>query len=327
MFDVLRNGDDGDKMKKGKDGRPQESSSADSSKSVNYDLAKLDEVYVNYINTIKNLLEKIKKREPLKPYMSLLYEFLNDVFNRLVLDNSLLHTVYEETKEEYYLPYHIVNNTILTSFIGIKSGFNKSGLRELGLAAVLSDVGLDSMREVLAKPSGFNKAEYEFVKKHVSGSLDIVEEFGNVAETVKNAIKMHHERVDGSGYPAGLKLEEIPVYAKIIGLVDTYESLTHKRPYRDGSNAHKTIRLLLGSLKEGFDVESMKRLIDNMSIYPVGTIVTLDTMEIARVVDVKSGSPLRPIIMITHYSDGSPLAEPKILDLSVSLSPNIMDTP
>ena len=204
-------------------------------------------------------------------------------------------------------------------------GFNKSRLSHLGLASIFYDVGIDSFRELVQAPRLFTADERERINLHIGRSLEIVGKIGSINDIVIETIRMHHERMGGGGYPAGMRGDEINPYAKILGLVDTYEALTHTRPHRAGMNTHKAIRLLIGSMKSDFDPDVMKIFINKMSVYPIGSIVTLDTDEVARVVSVQPGSPLRPVIMILRNANGVNVKEKIVIDLSKQDFPAIKD--
>ncbi|MDD5439608.1 MAG: HD domain-containing protein [Candidatus Omnitrophica bacterium] len=288
--------------------------------------AKAQALYEETLTVVKTILEKIQNKEPINEYFVTISGSLDNLFNQLVMGESILDHVYKKIEPEYYLPHHIVNMIILSLFLGMKLGLNKSKMRELGLAAMFADVGLDKFRDIVEKPAKLSDEEYNLIKTHIDVSLGVIEKCDRIGKYVREAIMTHHERVDGSGYPEGLKAGKISVYAKIIGLVDTYEALSHRRAYREGTNAHKTIKLLLSSLKSAFDHEAMKLLLNSMSIYPIGTIVELGTGEIARVIGVKPGSPLRPIVMVVQDHDGEPPAETKIIDLSQGDAPSIVSS-
>lgn len=277
---------------------------------------KADEVYMNALEIINNILAKIRAKENLEPYIPKIYELLSTIFNQLVLGDSILNSVYEKKDEGYHLPSHIVNVLILSSALGLNMGFNKSRLNHIGLASVFYDVGLDMFRKIIELPRKLTITEYNLIKTHIDKSLDAVVKAGSISEVVKHTIRMHHEKVDGKGYPLGLKSDGINPYAKIIGLADTYEALTHDRPHREGINTHKAVKFLIGSLRDKFDTEVMKIFINKMSIYPIGSTVELNTGEIARVVNTQPGSPLRPIVMIIRNNYGEHIVERRIVDLA-----------
>jgi len=285
-----------------------------------------DEIYESAVSNIKGLLAQIALGEgPDRPRMEKLYELLDTIFNQLVMGDNILFNLCEKGKEEASLPYHIVNVLILSSVIGLSMGFNKSRLSHLGLASIFYDVGIDSFKEIVKEPRLFTVDERERIKGHISRSLEIVGKIGPINEIVIETIRMHHERMGGSGYPAGMRGDDINPYAKILGLADTYEALTHTRPHRAGMNTHKAVRLLIGSMKSDFDSDVMKIFINKMSVYPIGSTVTLDTDEVARVVSVQPCSPLRPVIMILRDANGINVKEKIVIDLSKQDFPAIKD--
>ncbi|MCX5680004.1 MAG: hypothetical protein NTZ95_05035 [Candidatus Omnitrophica bacterium] len=289
------------------------------------DQDKAREIYESAVEIIKVLLSKMRAGDKVSEYMDKLHELLDDVFNQLVMGDNLLRSVYEEKKEEYHLPYHIVNILILSSVLGLNMGFNKSRLSHLGLASIFCDLGMDSLEELVKQPKMLIKEERETVKTHISRSLEIVNSIGVLNEIVKETIATHHERASGNGYPRGIGSEDINPYAKVLGLVDTYEAMTHTRVYREKMSANKAVRALIGPLKNDFDTDVVKVFINKMSVYPIGSIVRLDTGEMARVTSVRPGSPLRPVVMIFRGPSGEKISENNIIDLSRQDFPNIKE--
>jgi HD-GYP domain-containing protein (c-di-GMP phosphodiesterase class II) len=287
---------------------------------------KAQNLYDNAVAVIREMLGKISMGEDINLYNHKLSELLDDVFNQLVMGDNILISVYEKKKEEYYLPYHIVNCLLLSSVIGLNMGFNKSRLSHLGLACIFYDTGLDNLKELICRPNAITGEGRGVIDSHIDKSLRIAERIECINDVVKETIRTHHERMNGAGYPRGIKADEINAYAKIIGLVDTYEAITHIRPYREEMNTHKAVRTIVGPMKNYFDADVMKIFINKMSVYPIGSIVKLDTEETARVISAHPGSPLRPVIMILNGADGSPVRERTIIDLSKQDFPSIKDS-
>lgn len=287
---------------------------------------KSKEIYENAVKITKDLLAKIRAKEALTLHMDKIYKLLDSIFNQVVLGDSILDNIYENREGEYYLPYHIVNVLILSTVLGLNMGFNKSRLNYLGLASIFYDIGMDTMREMAGQPRKLTTEEHNLMKAHISKSLNIVEKIDSISHVIKETIGMHHERVSGNGYPLGMKSDEINPYAKILGLVDTYEALTHNRPHRDVMDTHKVVKFLIDSLKDDFDTEVIKIFINKMSVYPVGSIVKLDTEEVARVIGVQPGSPLRPVVMILKDAFGQSVKERIIIDLSKQDFPSVKDS-
>ncbi|MFH1790821.1 MAG: HD domain-containing phosphohydrolase [Candidatus Omnitrophota bacterium] len=271
---------------------------------------------------IEDLLETRRCGGPLDRHLQILYDYLEGLFNRITEGEFVFQGFYG-AGEGYYLPMHILNVLLLSSFIGIKAGLTASKMKELGLACILCDAGLDSFRGIVNQPRKLSQEENLVIRGHISASLRIADKLGQVSPAVYEAVRTHHERADGSGYPKGLKSREIGLYANIIGLADTFEAISHGRPYRAGCDAHSSIKLMMESLKDKFDYEVIKLLVNSLSIYPLGMDVILDTEEIATVIESAAGSPLKPIVRIMRDIYGNPVQDREIVDLSLPDAPCI----
>ena len=361
MFDILRDqgGEDGDKSKKDKLAIsvqnnsknsllsfPKSTTDSDHKKQAstdnyalasrnlinaaresgvdNYEIAQ--KIYEDAVTTVAELLSSSKDQEDLSSFAKNIQEVIDNVYNQLILGDKILTNIYKPKINEYYLPYHIVNTLVLSLATGLNMKFNKSRIDDLGVAAIFSDTGIEEVKDIVTKPRKLTEEERCWMEAHLSKSLKFAERVLPLNDAVKETIAMHHERINGKGYPRGLKQDAINPYAKIIGLVDVFEAMTHKRNYLEEMSAHKAIRLLIGPLRENFDVDVMKNFINKMSVYPIGSLVVLDTKEVARVVSVHPGSPLRPIVQIIRDALGNPLEGNMIIDLSIQDFPTIQDS-
>jgi len=129
------------------------------------------------------------------------------------------------------------------------------------------------------------------------------------------AILQHHEREQGQGYPAGLSEGDIHDYALIVGIADTYEAMTHSRPYKEKSPPNIAIVNIINSGKELFPNRAIKALVSRIGLYPVGTWVELNTGEICKVIKINPDSPLRPVISILKDKDKNEFRDIKVVDL------------
>ena len=124
-----------------------------------------------------------------------------------------------------------------------------------------------------------------------------------------------HERPDGSGYPKGLKGDEISLEAQILGAVEVFEALTHNRPYRERPQAaSEAVKYLLDSGNTQFLDRVLKALIAKVGLYPVGSYVLLSTDEIALVLEHRAANPMRPLLAVVTDRTGKPLPAPRITD-------------
>ena len=274
------------------------------------------EKYAQALAFVEVLLEKVNKAESLDSYLEEIHKIVDVLTNQLILGDSLLEIVAKEYETTNYLPKHIVNVCILSLTVGLQMKLNKSKLHTLGIAAILKDVGMLTVREITKQPRALSREEHEEVKKHTSISAEFASKIGDAYNTIKEIIEQHHERMNGRGYPLGLKTNEINDYAKIIGLADTYEAMTHNRAFREAKMPHQVIREIIDSLKPLFEPEIIKALIDKISIYPIGSFVKLNNGYIAKVVSSNTDSPLRPMVLVLLDSYGNHVSEPKMLDLS-----------
>ncbi len=125
----------------------------------------------------------------------------------------------------------------------------------------------------------------------------------------------HHERENGRGYPAELKGHEICEYAKIIGLADTFDAMIHSRPYRKALTQHFSIKELVGSKNFQFSSKTIKIFLDEMGIFPVGSYVKLNNMEIGKVVATSKEHPLKPTIKIIFNGHGNKAPGESVINL------------
>ena len=186
-----------------------------------------------------------------------------------------------------YLYYHVVNVCILVLYLGQELGYDRLRLDELGIAAFLHDIGIVRHLMLINKSGVLTRNEYLAVKKHPQDALEIIGKIGiKLNQNILDAISQEHERLDGSGYPSGLSAGQISEYAQLIGLLDVYESLMHVRPHRDKYSAFDAMKSMI-NMKNGFDRRLLKMVIDKVGLFPVGSLVRLNTKETAIVAESK----------------------------------------
>jgi HD-GYP domain-containing protein (c-di-GMP phosphodiesterase class II) len=217
-----------------------------------------------------------------------------------------------------FVYYNVVNVSFLSIEIGLGLGYDRSHLTELGIACFLHDIGIVKYLEIINKTERLSQQDYNKVKQHTQSGIDFLNKWWNDAPgTVFEVISQEHERMDGSGYPRGIKEGDISEFAQIVGLVDVYEAMIHQRPYRDKHTPTETLNTILNN-KRAFGYKIIKVLIERIGIFPVGYRVRLNTKEIGVVIKDNPKSPLRPVVSIMFDLSGRQLANPKEIDLSVN---------
>lgn len=218
-----------------------------------------------------------------------------------------------------YLYTHSVNVGIYAAVLGMSLGLKRDQLIELGIGAMLHDIGKTQIEpKILDKPEGLSAEEFEEIKKHTTYGYEILREQPDIPLISAHCALQHHERVDGSGYPRGLTGNEIHNYGKIVGLVDVYDALVTTRSYRKAYLPHEALDIIFAS-SEQFDLQMMATFRDHIVIYPVGMMVTLTTGDKGVVVDVNSKHPHRPIVRVLKNAGGESIP-PFEVDLSTHLS-------
>ena len=196
---------------------------------------------------------------------------------------------------------------------------SEEDLEMAGLVGLLLDVGkLKVPDEVLKKKERLTPEEFVLVRSHVVHSAEMLEAAEGISPAVVQAVAMHHERYDGSGYPKGIRGDEISAIGAIAGIVDTFVGLTSKRPYAAPvapSNALNMLHKWRGTAFHSLLVEQFIRCI---GIFPVGAVVELNSGEVGVVIAQNLEKRLQPRIMVVRDAAGNALRPQKLLDLSKS---------
>lgn len=248
---------------------------------------------------------------------------IKKIVNQLSLndENLLMLAFIKDSEDENYLPYHSVNVCILSIELGLGLGHAKPELIELGISALLHDMGMIEHLHLSNQARRLTAREYSEVKNHPIKGLEILRKIKNLNKIVPYVVHQHHERLDGSGYPRGLKGESISEYARIVGLADAYEAMVHQRSYRSKFLPLEGMREILNR-KEAFGHKLIKILIEKIGVFPIGTLAELNTKEKILVVKLDHTIPLRPVVrvQIIREADGKKPKETRMLDLTTPYS-------
>ena len=234
---------------------------------------------------------------------------------RLEEDDPELINLTRTSSEENYLFAHSVNVSILAIKLGLALSYGHSKLIDLGMAAFLHDLGMSRVMEIAKRPRKLSKKELSEIKRHPAYGAELLDRAKDMEELIREVISQHHETENGLGYPQGLKNGEIHEYARIIGLVDIYEALTHPRVYRKEFMPYLAMKMIIDSSGTLFQSSLAKALVEELSIYPVGSLVRLNTNEVGRVVVANKGFPIRPQVEVLFDAEGEKLKEPRAVNL------------
>lgn len=230
----------------------------------------------------------------------------------LINANSVaVHLVNLKTPESG-LPNHAMNVMVLSLLIGKTMGVSEEEMKDLGLGAMLHDVGkADVPSRVLRNPNR-NASEEQFYRGHTGFGIKIVAAIKDLATSVRNVIACHHERWDGKGFPNSLVETKIPKLARIVAIANRYDNLCNPIDPKTAKTPAEAVALMF---KEGgaFDPDMLRAFVKALGVYPPGTFVSLTDGSIGLVVETNSGDLLRPLLMI--YDETVPRNEALLLDL------------
>jgi HD-GYP domain-containing protein (c-di-GMP phosphodiesterase class II) len=207
-----------------------------------------------------------------------------------------------------YMYRRASGSAILAAVFGHRLGFDEVALTELALGGVLLDIGKTEIPvTVLAKTGDLTHTETDLVRRHVEHALAMLRAMDNVPERVVNMLAGHHERIDGSGYPHRQRGTEIPLYARMAGIVDTYDAITQERRYAPAISAHTALRYLNNQRNRQFDDTLIQEFIQALGIYPTGTWVELLDGSIGVVCAQNRCWPLAPRVAVLRNRAGEKL--------------------
>jgi HD-GYP domain-containing protein (c-di-GMP phosphodiesterase class II) len=217
---------------------------------------------------------------------------------------------------------HSVNVCIFSVALGKKLGLNRQQLYELGLGALLHDVGkMRIPKDVMNKPGALTEEDFDTLRLHpVEGLMAIfgMGEFLDLPLRPMLAVYEHHMKVDLTGYPKVIRPRNPTIFPRIVALADGFDAATTKRVYQEPWTPDRALREMRESPARGFDPLLVKAFISMTGIYPVGTTVILDTYELAVVVapNPRADALHQPMVRIVFDGMGQRIQQPPLVDLT-----------
>lgn len=213
---------------------------------------------------------------------------------------------------------HAMNVCIMAVKLGNYIGLPDRHMRQLALAGLTYDIGKLIISDEIRKKSGkLTEAEMNVMQKHVKVGAEILDEIGDIVPPeAANVCRRHHERLDGSGYPEGLKGESIDLLSRIIAIIDTYDAITSAGHYSQGKAASHAMDILYKERNTAFDADLVAAFIKCNGIYPVGTLVETQTGEVGIVVSNNVRQKLSPSVIVVLDNNKVRLPDPPIVDFA-----------
>jgi HD-GYP domain-containing protein (c-di-GMP phosphodiesterase class II) len=241
-------------------------------------------------------------------------------------DPLLIVALHKDSWRQYVI-HHPVNVSIFAIKMADHLGFSKDKQVEIGMAGLLHDVGMAAVPDnVLYKQGKLNDAEIKIFRRRPNFSSKILRTLGPKYAYLAECAVQVYERIDGSGYPRGLKANEMHEYAQIIGLLDMYESLIHSRPQRAKHTPFAAVKEIINSSKNHFQREYVKALLSIFTAFPIHSYVRLNSDAIGKVIETYPDQPMRPKIQIVYDSQKRKVLTAKIVALPEDPLLHIVDS-
>lgn len=262
------------------------------------DISKVEDMHMRATNEMKDILNNLKfgKALDVSSIRGIITEFV--LFadkNPQALANSI-----RLKNSDDYLCNHSVNVCLLSISLSSKMKLSLRDMNTIGLAALLHDIGMTKVPEyILEKPNKLTEHEFDKIKRHPLNAYDMISRWDRtVSKTILQGILQHHERIDGSGYPSGLSGNQISLVAQILCAADMYDALTTGKRYRKANPHTEVIKTLYNMAGKSLNSKIVKTLVSLVGVYPVSTILRLDTGEMAVVFDGNPDHIDKPKIII-----------------------------
>jgi putative nucleotidyltransferase with HDIG domain len=230
-------------------------------------------------------------------------------------ESALISLVRMKTEDEYtYL--HSVAVCALMVALARQLGFNEEQTQRAGLAGLLHDVGKAKIpSNILNKPGKLTETEFAVMKMHPVRGHAVLAKSGRIDPVAMDVCLHHHEKIDGTGYPARLSAEKISLLSRMGAVCDVYDAVTSHRPYKRPWHPADALRQM-ATWKGHFDPVVFQAFIKAVGIYPVGSLLRLQSGHLAVVVRQTAGSMLRPVVKVFFELERNEWLTPFLLDLS-----------
>lgn len=212
---------------------------------------------------------------------------------------------------------HSIANAVWGAVLARQLGFPPKDIDSIALACTLLDIGKVNLpQELLVQKESPTDEQWVILKGHVEEGQKLLAENGVTDEKVIQAVRSHHERFDGSGYPDGLAGNAIPLYARIAGVVDSYDAMISNRPYAKPHSSYAAVQELQKLADVSYQKELVEHFIHAIGVFPVGAIVELNTGEVGVVVSQDANRRLKPKIILLLEADKRARTHLVIVDLA-----------
>jgi len=286
------------------------------SKDISIPDAVYEETRAQCMNAVSAIFEKLKQQGDLD--LTNLDDVISSILDDIFSQKDIISCLHYISAIDDDTISHCINTAIYCLLIGKRKKLSKEQLTTLAKGAILHDIGkIDLNENILLKASSLTMEEYSHIKEHASFGYALLKQNNQLPEEAKLISLQHHERMDGSGYPNGLKGTQIHPFARIAAVADMFDALTSARCYRRSMSNQKAYHILVEDADSGkLEKNLVNYLFDHVAVYPNGIIVYLSDGTHGIVKHQNPGQPFRPVVRIIDDTQG--INNVKLFDLDLS---------
>jgi HD-GYP domain-containing protein (c-di-GMP phosphodiesterase class II) len=276
-------------------------------------------IYAQAQEAVERIFEDLERGIPPSPEAT--KAIVSNVLGQVLSDRAAMATQVAIQKIKQFdrsLTAHALDTCILSLVVAIESGVDQSTQEQVGMGALLHDAGYVRLpRNLVRKREECSGQDKTLLEQHCKLGVALLSEHPGMHEDVLRIVKEHHERADGSGFPAGLANDQVSRLAQIVGIVDFYDGMVSRRGTRPSMIPHDAVRqLFLAGERGQFEKSLVELMIRSIGVYPVGSLVKLNTGEQAVVVGVNPQQRLKPLVKVTTDPQGGSYTTPIEVDLA-----------
>lgn len=254
--------------------------------------------------------------ESLSDRIDVAKDLLADVVNSIIRNPDAMLLIRQLKDLDDITYHHAMDVSIILVTFGRQLGLPKKELNEIALGGLLHDIGKSRVpSEIINKKQRLNAEETIAARNHVNLGIEVIAGLESLSDIARQVIERHHERYDGKGYPTGLAAEDIGLYGSMAGIVETFSSITSHQPYSAARSSAQAVSILVALRDLAFQGELVDQFIQVVGVYPIGSLVKLNTGEVGIVIKQNSLWRLKPMVSIVIDTDGRKLPSPMTIDL------------
>ncbi|HHG3162964.1 HD-GYP domain-containing protein [Vibrio parahaemolyticus] len=240
---------------------------------------------------------------------------IEDIVEKLMCDDNVTLHLMNGKNEFEDIYFHSLNVAVIAMMIGRAKGYSAKQLKELSFAALFHDMGkIKIPTAILRKQVPLTEPETNYLKLHTKYGLDLANQIEGFPEPAKTVIAQHHELRDGSGYPEGLKGDEIDELAQIVIVANAFDNLCHTPIASEQKIPYTALSHLYKNCKHVYKEENLNILIKFMGVFPPGTVVQLSNNMVGLVISVNASNLLFPNVLV--YDPSVPRTQAPIIELA-----------